>query len=67
MLAHFLEKHPLVTQRIGAMRITKEKDETISYCMHRIYDSYLSAELDKCPLETLVLLNLLILKKLRVG
>ena len=61
MLAHFLEKHPLVSQRIGAMRITKEKDESISECMHRIHDSYLSAELDKCPLETLVLLHLLIL------
>ena len=61
MLAHFLEKHPLVSQRIGAMRITKEKDESISECMHRIHDSYLSAELDKCPLETLVLLYLLIL------
>ena len=61
MLSHFLEKHPLVVQRIGSLRITKEKDETISDCMHRIYDSYLSAELDKAPLETLVLLHLLIL------
>ena len=61
MLAHFLEKNPLVSQRIGAMRITKEKDESISECIHRIHDSYLSAELDKCPLETLVLLHLLIL------
>ena len=58
MLSHFLEKHPLGIQRIGSLRITKEKDETISDCMHRIYDSYLSAELDKAPLETLVLLHL---------
>ena len=61
MLAHFLEKHPLVSQRVRAMKITKDKDESISDCMHRIYDSYLSAELDKCPLETLVLLHLLTL------
>ena len=61
MLSHYLEKHPLITQRIGSMRITKEKDETISDCMHRIYDCYPSAELDKAPLETLVLLHLLIL------
>ena len=61
MLYHFLEKHPLVVQRIESLRITKEKDETISDCMHRIYDSYLSTELDKAPLETLVLLHLLIL------
>ena len=39
MLSHFLEKHPLVVQRIGSLRITKEKDETISDCMRRIYDS----------------------------
>ena len=50
-----------MVQRIESLRITKEKDETISDCMHRIYDSYLSAELDKAPLETLVLLHLLIL------
>ena len=43
------------------MRIIKEKDAFISECMHRIHDSYLSAELDKCPLETLVLLHFLIL------
>lgn len=50
MLSHFLEKHPLVVQRIGSLRITKERDETISDCMNRIHDSYLSAELDKAPL-----------------
>ena len=61
MLALFLEKHPLVVQRIGSLRITKEKDESISECMRRIHDAYLSAELDTAPLETLVLLHLLIL------
>ena len=61
MLSLFLEKHPLVVQRIGSLRITKEKDESISECMRRIYDTYLLAELDKAPLKTLVLLHLLIL------
>ena len=54
MLRVFLEKHPLVVQRINSLRITKEKDESISECMWRIYDGYLSAELDKAHLETLV-------------
>ena len=61
MLAAFLERHPLVVQRINAMRIVKDKDETISDCMRRIHDAYLSADLNKAPLETLVLLHLLIL------
>ena len=61
MLAAFLERHPLVVQRINAMRIVKDKDESISECMRRIHDGYLSAELNKAPLETLVLLHLLIL------
>ena len=46
MLAVFLEKHPLVFQRIHSLRITKEKDESISECMRRIYNGYLSADLD---------------------
>ena len=54
MLQHFLEKNPLVSQRIKAMKITKNKEESISDLMHRIYDSYISAELDKCPVETFV-------------
>ena len=61
MLQHFLEKNPLVSQRIKAMKITKNKEESISDLMHRIYDSYISAELDKCPVETFVLLHLLTL------
>ena len=61
MLKHFLEKNPLVSQRIKAMKITKSKEESISDLMHRIYDSYISAELDKCPVETFVLLHLLTL------
>ena len=59
MLKHFLEKNPLVSQRIRALKITKGKEESISDLMHRIHDSYLSAELDKCPIETFVLLHLL--------
>ena len=43
------------------MKITKNKEESISDLMHRIHDSYILAELDKCPLETLVLLHLLTL------
>ena len=42
MLSHFLEKHPLVVQRIESLRITKEKDETILDCMHRIYMTLIS-------------------------
>ena len=61
MLSAFLERHPLVVQRINSLRITKDKYENISECMRRIYDAYLSTELDKAPLETLVLLHLLIL------
>ena len=51
----------MVVQRINSFRITKHKDESISECMRRIYGAYLSAELDKAPLETLALLHLLIL------
>ena len=61
MLSDFLERHPLVVQRINALRIIKDKDESISECMRRIHDGYLSAELNQAPLETLVLLHLLIL------
>ena len=61
MLGAFLERHPLVVQRINAMRIVKEKDESISGCMRKILDAYLSADLGNAPLETLVLLHLLIL------
>ena len=61
MLNVFLEKHPLVVQIINSLSITKEKDKRFSKCMQRIYNGYLSAELDKAPLETLVLLHLLIL------
>ena len=38
MLKHFLEKNPLVSQRIRAMKITKGKEESISDVMHCIHD-----------------------------
>ena len=43
------------------MKITKSKEESISDVMHRINDAYISAELDKCPVQTFVLLHLLTL------
>ena len=57
----YLERNPLVVQRITSLRIFKDKEESISDCMRRIYDAYLSAELNKAPIETLALLHLLIL------
>ena len=61
MLKHYLEKNPLVSQRIRAMKITKGKEESISDVMHCINDDYILAELDKCPVETFMLLHLLTL------
>ena len=58
---HFLEKNPLVTQRIRALKITKAKDESISDLLIRIHDQYVAAELDKCPIQSFVLLHLLTL------
>ena len=57
----FLVKNPLVSQRIKAMKIRKEKEENISDVLHRIHEAYISAELDICPVETFVLLYLLTL------
>ena len=45
-------------QRLNARRIHKQKEETVSDCLRRIYDAYQSAELKDCPLETLSLLHL---------
>ena len=58
---HYLEKNPLVIQRIKALKITKAKDENISDLLIRINDQYAAAELDKCPVQSLVLLHLLTL------
>ena len=57
----YLERNPLVAQRITSLRIFKDKEESISDCMRSIYDAYLSTEIDKTPIKTLALLHLLIL------
>ena len=46
MYISYLEKNPPVVQRINSLRISKDKDESISEYMRRIYDAYLSADLD---------------------
>ena len=57
----FLEKNPLIVQRLSALRIQKLKEESISDCLRKIFDAYQSAELKDCPLETLALLHLVTL------
>ena len=61
MNKHYLEKNPLVSQRIRALKITKSKEESISDLVIRINDAYVAAELDKCPIQSFVLLHLLTL------
>ena len=53
----FLERNPLIVQHLAARRITKQKEETVSECLRRIFDAYKSAELKNCPLETMALLH----------
>ena len=50
-----------MTQRIRALKITKAKEESISNLVIRINDAYVAAELDKCPIQSFVLLHLLTL------
>ena len=57
----FLERNPLVVQRLSSLRIFKAKEESVSDCMRRIHDSYHSGELDNAPVETRALLHLLTL------
>ena len=57
----YLEKNPLIVQRLSALRIQKLKEESISDCLRKIFDAYQSAELKDCPLETLALLHLVTL------
>ena len=54
----YLEKNPLIVQRLNARRIHKQKEETVSECLRRIFDAYQSAELKNCRLETMSLLHL---------
>ena len=49
----YLERNPLIVQRLNARRIHKQKEEPVSECLRRIYDAYQSAELKDCPLETI--------------
>ena len=57
----YLEKNPLNVQRLGALRISKQKEELVSDCLRRILDAYQSAELNGCPLEMMALLHLVTL------
>ena len=57
----FLEKNPLIVQRLSALRIQKLKEEPVSECLRKIFDAYQSAELKNCPLETMALLHLVTL------
>ena len=57
----FLERNPLIVQRLSALRIQKLKEEPVSECLRKIFDAYQSAELKNCPLETLALLHLVTL------
>ena len=50
-----------MTQKIRALKIKKAKDESISDLLIRIHDQYVAAELDKCPVQSFVLLHLLTL------
>ena len=55
----FLERNPLVVQRLSSLTIFKAKEESVSDCLRRIHDSYHSGELDNAPVETRALLHLL--------
>ena len=61
MDASFLERNPLIVQRLSSLRIFKAKEESVSNCMRRIHDSYLSAQLDNAPVKTRALLHLITL------
>ena len=58
MDASFLERNPLIVQRLSSLRIFKAKEESVSDCMRRIHDSYLSAQLDNPLVKTRALLHL---------
>ena len=52
MLGSYLERSPLIIQRLAAIHITKAKEELISDCLRRIFDSYKSAQLKQAFIET---------------
>ena len=57
----YLERNPLIVQRLNALRIQKLNEESISECLQKIFEAYQSAELKDCPLETMSLLHLVTL------
>ena len=61
MGASFLERNPIIVQRLSSLRIFKAKEESTSDCMRRIYDSYLSAQLNDATVKTRALLHLITL------
>ena len=56
MNVSFLER-----ENLSSLKIFKAKKESVSDCMRRIHDSYLSAELDNASVKTRVLLHLITL------
>ena len=57
----YTSKKTLIVQRLGALRVVKAKEELVSDCLRKIYDTYLSAQLANVPLETMALLHLITL------
>ena len=57
----FLERNPIISRRLAAIRISKAKEEQISDLLHRLVEAYRSAQLDVAPLETRCLLHLVTL------
>ena len=57
----FIDRNPLIVQRLNALRIQKSSEESISETLRKIKEAYESAELQNCPLETLSLLHLVTL------
>ena len=52
MQASYLERNSSIIQMLADLRITKPKEEQLSDCLHRIVESYRSAQLDLAPLTT---------------
>ena len=56
-----MERNPLITRTLAALKIVKPKEEQMSICFHRLVEDYKSAQLDLALLETRSLLHLTIL------
>ena len=61
MQTSFLERNPLITRKLAALKILKPKEEQMSICLYRLVEDYKSAQLDLALLETRSLLHLTIL------